>query len=37
VFGVVPAPLAFLGMAVTCVGVALVAWKSPRVVAAAVD
>ena len=28
VFGVVPSPLAFLGMAVTCLGVGLTAWKS---------
>ncbi len=27
IFGVVPSPLAFAGMAVTCVGVALAAWK----------
>jgi drug/metabolite transporter (DMT)-like permease len=36
-FGVVPSGLAFLGMAVTCIGVALAAWRSSRVVAAAVD
>ena len=27
-FGVVPSPLVFAGMAVTCIGVALTAWKS---------
>jgi drug/metabolite transporter (DMT)-like permease len=36
-FGVVPSALAFAGMAVTCAGVALAAWKSPRIVAAAID
>ena len=36
-FGVVPSALGFAGMAITCLGVALAAWKSPRVVAAAVD
>jgi drug/metabolite transporter (DMT)-like permease len=36
-FGIVPSALAFAGMGVTCIGVALAAWKSPRVVAAAVD
>ncbi len=36
-FGVVPSALAFAGMGVTCLSVALAAWKSPRVVAAAVD
>jgi drug/metabolite transporter (DMT)-like permease len=36
-FGVVPSALAFAGMAVTCAGVALAAWKSPRRIAAAVD
>jgi drug/metabolite transporter (DMT)-like permease len=36
-FGIVPSGLAFLGMAITCVGVALTAWRSSRVVAAAVD
>ena len=37
IFGVVPSALGFAGMAITCLGVALAAWKSPRVVAAAVD
>ena len=37
VFDVVPSALTFAGMAVTCAGVALAAWKSGRVVAAAVD
>jgi drug/metabolite transporter (DMT)-like permease len=37
VFGVAPSALALAGMAVACAGVALVAWKSSRVVAAAVD
>ena len=37
VFGIVPSGLAFAGMAVTCIGVALAAWRSPRVVAAALD
>jgi drug/metabolite transporter (DMT)-like permease len=36
-FGIVPSALAFAGMALTCLGVALAAWKSPRLVAAAVD
>jgi drug/metabolite transporter (DMT)-like permease len=36
-FGVVPSALAFAGMAITCLGVGLAAWKSPRVVTAAVD
>ena len=36
-FGIVPSGLAFAGMAVTCIGVALAAWRSPRVVAAAID
>jgi drug/metabolite transporter (DMT)-like permease len=36
-FGVVPSALAFAGMAVACAGVALAAWRSPRIVAAAVD
>jgi drug/metabolite transporter (DMT)-like permease len=34
-FGLVPSGLAFAGMAVACAGVALVAWKSQRVIAAA--
>ena len=33
-FGVVPAALAFAGIAVTCVGVAMVAWRSARAPAA---
>lgn len=36
-FGLVPSVLAFAGMAVTCLGVALAAWRSHRVPAAAVD
>jgi drug/metabolite transporter (DMT)-like permease len=36
-FGIVPSALAFAGMAITCVGVALTAWRSSRIVAAAVD
>lgn len=28
VFGLVPSPLAFLGMAITCLGVGMTAWKS---------
>ena len=36
-FGIVPSALAFAGMGVTCLGVALAAWRSPRIVAAAVD
>ena len=36
-FGIVPSALAFAGMAITCLGVALAAWKSQRVVVAAVD
>ena len=37
VFGIVPSGLAFAGMAVTCIGVALAAWRSQRVVPAAID
>jgi len=29
-FGVVPTPLSLVGMAVTCLGVAMVAWQRPR-------
>ena len=29
-FGVVPTPLSLVGMAVTCLGVAMVAWQKPR-------
>jgi drug/metabolite transporter (DMT)-like permease len=36
-FDLVPSALAFLGMAVTCIGVALTVWRSSRVVTAAVD
>jgi drug/metabolite transporter (DMT)-like permease len=37
IFGIVPSALAFAGMAITCIGVALTAWRSSRLVAAAVD
>jgi drug/metabolite transporter (DMT)-like permease len=37
VFGLVPSGLAFAGMAVACAGVALVAWRSTRVVPAGID
>ena len=36
-FGVVPSALAFAGMALTCAGVALAVWKSPRLAPTAVD
>jgi len=36
-FEVVPTALSFLGIAVTCTGVALTAWKSARAPSAAVD
>ena len=36
-FGVVPTPLSLAGIAVTCMGVAMVAWKKDAPAAAAVD
>jgi drug/metabolite transporter (DMT)-like permease len=37
VFGLVPTPLSIAGIAVTCLGVAMVAWKKDRPLASAVD
>jgi drug/metabolite transporter (DMT)-like permease len=37
IFGVVPTPLSIAGIAVTCLGVAMVAWKKDRPQASAVD
>jgi len=36
-FGVVPTPLSIAGIAITCAGVAMVAWKKDRPQASAVD